>query len=119
MPDIDFTAGITLQDDRVMAADVEAIDAAGIHVKAGTARGVTDLPDVVPWADVKAVMLASTDHMLESAGYLFSMAELVEQQERAQPDQPAEMRQRALGLLAEAAPRICPLGAGCPLATGG
>jgi hypothetical protein len=70
---------------------------------------------VVPWPDVKAVMLATTDHMLESGGYLFSMAELVQQQEQSEPYDAAAMRRFGLGLLQQAAPRVCPRGETCGL----
>lgn len=105
----DFTAGLTLNDDRVMTVDVTGIDAHGLSYRTEKDAGV------VPWADVKAVMLATTDHMLESGGYLFSMAELVQQREEAGPTQAQEMRRFGLELLREAAPRICPMGEVCGL----
>ncbi len=111
MADHDFTAGITLADGRVLTVDVTGIDGDGIHHK--PEQGA----DFVPWADIKAVMLATTDHMLESAGYLFSMAETVERTEQEQPYEAESMRRLGAGLLQQAAPRLCPLGDGCPLST--
>lgn len=104
-----FTAGVTLSDGRVMTVDVTGIDARGLAYKSEKESGV------VPWADVKAVMLATTDHMLESGGYLFSMAEMVQQREEEGPTQALEMRRFGLELLREAAPRICPMGEVCGL----
>lgn len=104
-----FTAGVTLNDGRVMTVDVTGIDADGLSYRSEKKSGV------VPWADVKAVMLATTDHMLESGGYLFSMAELVQQREEAGPTQAPELRRFGLELLREAAPRICPMGEVCGL----
>ena len=104
-----FTAGITLHDDRALTVDVTAIDGTGIRYAS------EDGPQLVPWDEVKAVMLATTDHMLESGGYLFSMAELVEEKEGASPSDALQMRRFGLGLLQSAAPRICPLGEGCGL----
>ena len=111
MDEPSFTAGITFQDDRVQTVDVTAIDGAGITYTSEAGAGQ------VPWADVKAVMLATADHMLESAGSLFSMAERLE---AAGDDAGAapEMRRFGLQLLGQAAPRICPLGAGCGLRPG-
>ena len=110
MDEVDFTAGITFQDDRALTVDVAAIDAEGITYKAeeGLRR--------VPWPEVKAVMLATTDHMLESAGSLFTMAERLQDA----GDEPAaqEMRRFGLGLLQQVAPRMCPLGPGCGLRPG-
>ncbi|HEV3400895.1 MAG TPA: hypothetical protein VG078_03655 [Acidimicrobiales bacterium] len=104
-----FTAGVTLNDGRVMTVDVTGIDAQGLRYRSESDAGV------VPWTDVKAVMLATTDHMLESGGYLFSMAELVQQREEAGATQALEMRRFGLELLREAAPRICPMGDVCGL----
>jgi hypothetical protein len=104
-----FTAGVTLNDGRVMTVDVTSIDADGLSYRSEKESGV------VPWADVKAVMLATTDHMLESGGYLFSMAELVQQREETGPTDALEMRRFGLELLREAAPRICPMGEVCGL----
>ena len=112
MDEVDFTAGITLQDDRVFTVDVVGIDAAGLAYTSPEGR------QVVPWSDVKAVMRATSDHMLESSGYLFSMSELVQQGEDAQPYEAARLRQTALGLLQQVAPRICPLGQACGLRPG-
>ncbi|HEX2041951.1 MAG TPA: hypothetical protein VHF24_04870 [Acidimicrobiales bacterium] len=104
-----FTAGVTLNDGRVMTVDVTGIDGEGLSYRSEMESGV------VPWADVKAVMLATTDHMLESGGYLFSMAELVQQREETGPTDALEMRRFGLELLREAAPRICPMGEVCGL----
>ncbi len=104
-----FTAGVTLNDDRVMTVDVTGIDGHGLSYRS------EDGPGVVAWAEVKAVMLATTDHMLETGGYLFSMAELVQQREESGPTDAVEMRRFGLELLREAAPRICPMGEVCGL----
>ncbi len=112
MADIDFTAGITLNDGRVFTVDVTEIDGEGIRHKPEQGG------DFVPWSEVKAVMLATTDHMLESAGHLFTMAETVERTEQEQPYEAESMRRLGAGLLHQAAPRLCPLGEGCPLANG-
>lgn len=109
MDEVRFTAGITFSDDRVLTVDVTAIDGNGIAYT--TESG----PESVSWADVKAVMLATTDHMLESAGSLFSMAETLQEADEPRVHEATEMRQFALRLLAQAAPRICPLGADCGL----
>ena len=109
MDERSFTAGMTLNDGRAMTVDVTGIDAQGLSYR--SEQG----PGVVPWAEVKAVMLATTDHMLESGGYLFSMAELVQQREEAGPTDALEMRRFGLELLREAAPRICPMGEVCGL----
>jgi hypothetical protein len=105
-----FTAGVTFRDDRVLTVDVTAIDGEGLTYDSD------DGPRRVPWAEVKAVMLATTDHMLESAGSLFTMAERLE----TAGDQGAaqEMRRFGLGLVQQVAPRVCPLGAGCGLRPG-
>lgn len=110
MGEVDFTAGITLDDGRVLTVDVTEIDERGIRYQSD--EGLRS----VPWTEVKAVMLATTDHMLESAGYMFSVAELVQQAEERQPYDADQMRRLGAGLLKEAAPRLCPLGDGCPLA---
>jgi hypothetical protein len=107
--EIDFTAGITLNDGRVFTVDVRHIDDSGMRYRA---EGADEL---VAWSDVKAVMLATSDHMLETAGYTFSMAELVLEKEESQPYDAAQMRQLGFNLLRDAAPRFCPLGAGCAL----
>jgi hypothetical protein len=109
---VSFTAGITLQDDRVMTVDVTAIDGAGLSYMAD------DGPQHVPWAEVKAVMLATTDHMLESAGSLFAMADRLEESGDPGGAEAAAMRRFGLGLLQQAAPRLCPLGEGCGLQPG-
>lgn len=107
--EVDFTAGITLNSGQVFTVDVARIDSEGVHYKS---EGRVQL---AAWSDIKALMLATTDHMLETSGYLFSMAEMVREREQAQPYDAAQTRRLALGLLAEAAPRICPLGEGCGL----
>jgi hypothetical protein len=107
-----FTAGITFQDDRVLTVDVTAIDAAGL-----TYAG-DDGPRQVPWSEVKAVMLATTDHMLESAGSLFTMAERLQAAGDEGPTAAQEMRRFGMGLLAQVAPRLCPLADGCGLRPG-
>ncbi len=111
MADHEFTAGITLNDGRVLTVDVMGIDGQGIRHKPEQGG------DFVPWTDIQAVMLATTDHMLESAGYLFTMAETVERTEQEQPYEAESMRRLGAGLLQQAAPRVCPLGEGCPLGT--
>ncbi len=113
MDEVGFTAGVTLKDNRTLTVDVEAIDGTGITYQ--SEEGVS----VVSWSEVKAVMLATPDHMLESGGYLFSMAELVQEREQAQPYDALQMRQFGLGLLREAAPRICPRRDDCGLRAGG
>lgn len=110
MEDHSFTAGITLTSGEVLTVDVEAIDAEGIRY-AGP-----DGPTSAPWHDIKAVMLATTDHMLESAGYMLDMSEALREQQRSKPYDADAMRARALGLLAQVAPRLCPNGPACPLA---
>lgn len=109
MDEHSFTAGITFQDDRVLTVDVTAIDGAGITYtsEAGPGR--------VPWAEVKAVMLATSDHMLESAGSLFSMAERLEAAGDDGASAAPEMRRFGFRLLQQVAPRVCPLGARCAL----
>lgn len=111
MAALDFTAGITLHTGEVLTVDVTALDEAGIRHK--PAQGDDDF---VPWSDVKAVMLATTDHMIESGGYLFSMAERMQEADEGQPYEADAMRRLGAGLLRQAAPRICPNGEGCPLA---
>jgi hypothetical protein len=105
--DIDFTAGITFQDDRVVTVDVTSIDGQGITYASeeGTQQ--------VAWADVKAVMLATTDHMLESAGSLFTMAERLQAAGDEGAQAAPQMRRFGLGILQQVAPRVCPLGEGC------
>lgn len=109
MTEIAFTAGITLADGAVLTVDVERLDADGIAYRTEDRAGFAS------WGDVKAVMLATTDHMLETAGYMFEVSELLGEQERRQPYDAETMRRRALGLLAEVAPRLCPRGQECPL----
>ncbi len=110
MAALDFTAGITLHSGKVFTVDVTALDVEGIRHKPEQGG------DFVPWSDVKAVMLATTDHMIESGGYLFSMAERMQESDQDQPYEADAMRRLGAGLLRQAAPRICPNGAGCPLA---
>ncbi|HVM01455.1 MAG TPA: hypothetical protein VM263_02200 [Acidimicrobiales bacterium] len=113
MDALDFTAGITFHDDRVVTVDVTAIGADGITYRADQG------PETVPWADVKAVMLATTDHMLESAGSLFAMAERLQAGGDEGAPAAREMRSFGLGILQQVAPRACPLGEGCGLRPGG
>ncbi len=112
MDEAAFTAGITFQDDRVVTVDVSGIDAAGITYTS------PDGPGHVPWSEVKAVMLATTDHMLESAGSLFTMAERLQAAGEEGTTAAQEMRRFGLGLLSRVAPRVCPLGGGCGLRPG-
>ncbi len=112
MDEVGFTAGVTLKDNRTLTVDVRAIDGTGITYDSDEGTSV------LSWSEVKALMLATPDHMLESGGYLFSMAELVQEREQAQPYDALQMRQFGLGLLREAAPRICPRGEGCGLRAG-
>jgi hypothetical protein len=103
--DMDFTAGITLRSGAVLTADVTRLDDRGITYR--TEHG----SDFAPWGEVKAVMLASTGHM-------FAVSDLLRQQEQREPYDAEAMRARAIGLLREAAPRMCPHGVACPLAHG-
>ena len=109
MDEVGFTAGITFSDDRVLTVDVTRIDGDGIAFT--TESGA----ETVSWADVKAVMLATTDHMLESAGSLFAMAETIQETDPARINEAIEMRRFGLNLLVQAAPRLCPLGPSCGL----
>ncbi len=109
MAEVAFTAGITLQDDQVLSVDVTSVDGAGLSY-----RG-EDGPRTVPWSDVKAVMLATTEHMLESGGLLFSMAELLQDADQGRAGDAVQMRRFGAHLLQQAAPRLCPLGDGCGL----
>lgn len=109
MEDIEFTAGITLRTGAVRTVDVTRLDDQGIGYR--TEEGTA----FAPWGEIKAVMLATTDHMLESAGYMLEMSSMLRQQEQTLPYDADAMHQRALGLLREAAPRLCPRGADCPL----
>lgn len=109
MAEVAFTAGITLQDDRMLSVDVTSVDAGGLGYDAG------DGPITVPWADVKAVMLATTDHMLETGGSLFRMAELLHDADQGRAGDAAQMRRFGAHLLQQAAPRLCPLGEACGL----
>lgn len=97
-----FTAGITFDDDRVVTVDVTAIDGDGIRYES------EDGDQHVPWSAVKAVMLATIDHMLESAGSLFTMAERLQQADDEGSTAAPEMRRLGLGILQQAAPRVCP-----------
>ena len=103
--DVAFTAGITFQDDRVVTVDVTAIDGDGLTYtdEKGTQHA--------PWSDVKAVMLATTDHMLESGGSLFTMAERI--QAGGDEASAQDMRNLGLGVLQQVAPRVCPMGDAC------
>ena len=109
MAEVAFTAGITLQDDQMLSVDVTSVDGAGLGY-----RG-EDGPRTVPWSDVKAVMLATTDHMLESGGSLFAIAELLQDADEGRAGDAAQMRRFGAHLLQQAAPRLCPLGDGCGL----
>lgn len=112
MADLDFTAGITFADNRVATVDVARIDAGGIAYRSESGDGF------VPWADVKAVMLATTDHMLESGGSLFAMAEVLEDADDPRTRDAARMRQFGFGILQQLAPRVCPRGQDCGLLPG-
>ena len=112
MAEIAFTAGITFQDDRVVTVDVTAIDADGMTYVS------EDGPQRAPWSEVKAVMLATTDHMLESAGSMFDMAERLQAGGGEGTTAAQEMRNLGLGVLQQVAPRICPLGEGCGMRPG-
>ena len=112
MPEIAFTAGITFADDRVVTVDVVAIDGEGL-----TYQG-DDGAQRVPWSDVKAVMLATTDHMLESAGSMFTMAERLQAGGDEGAAAAREMRNLGLGVLQQVAPQVCPRGEGCGLRPG-
>ena len=109
--EVGFTAGITLNSGRVFTVDVEQLDDREIRYKSEEDVGFA------PWSDIKAVMLATSDHMLEMSGYLFSVAEMLTEKEQRQPYDPEEMRAFGLNLLRQAAPRICPLQQACALAT--
>ena len=112
MAEVSFTAGITFQDDRVRTVDVTAIDGSGLRYM------TEDGEDVVAWADVKAAMLATTDHMLESAGSLFQMAERLEDAGDPGAAAAPDMRRIGFGVLRQAAPRLCPYGPTCGLRPG-
>lgn len=112
MAEVSFTAGITFADDRVMTVDVVAIDGSGLRYLG------EDGEDVVAWSDVKAVMLATTDHMLESAGSLFSMAERLEDAGDPGGAAAPDMRRIGFAILRQAAPRLCPHGLTCGLRPG-
>lgn len=108
-----FTAGITFTTGEVVTLDVISLDEHGI-------RGKSDEGErTVPWADVSAVMLATPDHMLENAGYMFSVAQVMQETEQREPYDAAQMRRLGVSLLREAAPMLCPQGGGCPLGGGG
>ena len=113
MAEVSFTAGITFQDDRTLTVEVAGIDGSGLQYE--TEEG----EDFVAWNDVKAIMLATTDHMLESAGSLFSMAERLEDAGDPGAAAAPQMRQIGFGVLRQAAPRLCPLGVSCGLQPGG
>ncbi len=107
MTESSFTAGITFQDDRVVTVDVTAIDGEGIRYAS------EDGEQHVPWSAVKAVMLATTDHMLESGGSLFTMAERLQEAGDEGSTAAPEMRRLGLGILQQVAPRVCPRGEEC------
>ncbi|MEX0659781.1 MAG: hypothetical protein WD080_11660 [Egibacteraceae bacterium] len=109
MGDVEFTAGITLRSGAVLTADVTTLDAAGIAYRTEHGSGFAS------WGEITAVMLATTDHMLQTAGQMLSAAEVLRQQEERGPYDAEALRQRALGLLREVAPRLCPQGQTCPL----
>lgn len=113
MADAEFTAGITLRSGAVLTADVTTLDAQGIAYRTEDGVGFAS------WGEITAVMLATTDHMLETAGQMLSVAEVLRQQEQREPYDAEALRQRALGLLREAAPRLCPHGQACPLGVSG
>lgn len=113
MEHIEFTAGITLRDGAAMTVDVTGLDEQGIGYRTEDGTGFA------PWAEIKAVMLATTDHMLETAGHMFTVSDLLRQQEQREPYDADALRRRAQGLLREAAPRLCPQGQACPLAAHG
>ncbi len=112
MDDVSFTAGITFSDNRALTVDVTAIDDNGITYTSETGS------HTVSWPEVKAVMLATTDHMLESAGSLFSMAETLQETDATRIPEATEMREFGLRLLVQAAPRLCPLATACGLRPG-
>ena len=111
--EVSFTAGITFTDDRVETVDVVAIGGGGMTYEAAGGER-----KVVTWPEVKAVMLATTDHMLESAGAMFTMAERLDAAGDPGGQESLAMRRFGLGVLSQAAPRMCPLGAGCGLRPG-
>lgn len=113
MDEISFTAGITFTDDRVETVDVTAIDAGGMTYVAADGSS-----QQVGWSEVKAAMLATTDHMLESAGAMFTMAERMDAAGDPGGEESQAMRQFGLGVLRQAAPRMCPRGAECGLQPG-
>lgn len=111
MDSLSFTAGITFNDNSAMTVDVIGIDATGIAYESQAGSGTAE------WKELKAVMLATTDHMLESGGSLLAMAQaMADAGDRA--DQAEEMRRFGLRVLQQAAPRVCPLGEGCGLTPG-
>ncbi|MFP5377878.1 MAG: hypothetical protein ACLGIO_14005 [Acidimicrobiia bacterium] len=108
MDAIGFTAGITYDDGRVVTVDVTAIDETGITFRSEAGTGT------VGWGEVKAAMLATTEHMLETGGSLLAMAEVL--RETGDPAaRSEEMRRFGLDVLGQAAPRVCPLGESCGL----
>ena len=107
-----FTAGITFTSGEVATLDVVAIDQQGIRCKGEEGERL------VSWSDVTAVMLATPDHMLENAGYMFSVAQVMQETEQREPYDASQMRLIGVALLREAAPRLCPLREGCALAGG-
>ncbi|MGH9278733.1 MAG: hypothetical protein ACRD12_11615 [Acidimicrobiales bacterium] len=109
---MDFTAGITFQDGRAITVDVTAIDGTGVSYVTEDGAGH------VPWSDVKALMLATTDHMLESAGSLFAMAQRLEDSGAEGAREAPQLRQFGFNILRQAAPRLCPRAADCGLRPG-
>ena len=111
MDAINFTAGITYNDGRVVTVDVTGIDAAGVTYRSEAGTGT------VMWGEVKAAMFATTDHMIETGGSLLAMSEVL--RDTGDPGgRSEEMRRFGLDVLGQAAPRVCPLGDGCGLRPG-
>lgn len=109
MGDVSFVAGITFSDDRMLSVDVTGVDGAGLTYRSDAGEGF------VAWEEVKAVMLATVDHMLESGGSLFAMAEVLEEAGDERSRDAAEMRRFGLGLLHQLGPRLCRHGPACGL----
>ena len=112
MGELSFTAGVTLHDNRTITVDVTAIDGTGLTYTSETGD------EHIAWADLKAVMLATTDHMLESGGALFAMAERLDEAGDDRSRDAEAMRRLGAGLLREAATRVCPQGSACGLRPG-
>lgn len=109
-PGAGFTAGITLRDGTTATGDVVSVDTGGITYR------VEEQTRHARWDEIDAVMLATTDHMLAIGGYLFDVAETLQ---GSSPSQAAGLKRRGARILADAAPRLCPLGDGCGLARPG